>query len=357
MPVRQEPNAGDAAQSALEGFGFSSEKESGQGEDAPPLLLSREGVLLVGVFDGMGGAGGRKYTVEGAPRSGAYLASRAAAQAVVELVDSGWLGQSDNVDEQATQLKQAISGHLKQVASQLDQPESRVRSRLSRLLPTTVALAIARNSADQEGWSIDCFWAGDSRIYLLDPSTGLSQLTMDDTSGGADALADLTSDAQLTNFANADSEFEINVQQVQTNLPFVLMACTDGCFSYMRTPMHFENTLWSTLMNSKSLEDWKTNLKGHLVSLAGDDVSMALTIFGVDREELSKRAFQRSRHVDEDLVQPIDEASRRVSQIEESLSTARDELRDAISTKWEEYRTDYEVRLQANLKNDLGESR
>ena len=59
-------------------FGFNLAKVPGQGEDSDPIVRDGRDLGLVGVFDGMGGAGGTVYETPEGPRTGAYIGSRVA---------------------------------------------------------------------------------------------------------------------------------------------------------------------------------------------------------------------------------------------------------------------------------------
>jgi hypothetical protein len=76
-------------------FCFNLAKATGQGEDADPILREAHGLGLVGVFDGMGGAGGTNYATSEGSRTGAYLASRAAR----EVADARMLDLLQGSDE------------------------------------------------------------------------------------------------------------------------------------------------------------------------------------------------------------------------------------------------------------------
>ena len=75
-------------------FGFNLAKVPDHGEDSDPIVRHGRELGLVAVFDGMGGAGGTVYETPEGPRTGAYLASRAARDVVEErmlaLLDPEW---------------------------------------------------------------------------------------------------------------------------------------------------------------------------------------------------------------------------------------------------------------------------
>ena len=63
-------------------YAFNLAKIPNQGEDSDPILRDGPDLGLIGVFDGMGGAGGTVYETPDGPRTGAYLASRVARDVV-----------------------------------------------------------------------------------------------------------------------------------------------------------------------------------------------------------------------------------------------------------------------------------
>ena len=75
-------------------FGFNLAKIPDQGEDADPIVRDGPDLGLIGVFDGMGGAGGTVYETPDGRRTGAYLASRIARDVVearmIDLLEPDW---------------------------------------------------------------------------------------------------------------------------------------------------------------------------------------------------------------------------------------------------------------------------
>ena len=82
-------------------YKFCTAKVAGEGEDADPILRVGPDLGLLGVFDGMGGAGGTVYDTPDGRHSGAYIASRFARNVVerlmLELIKPEW-----NLDGPAT---------------------------------------------------------------------------------------------------------------------------------------------------------------------------------------------------------------------------------------------------------------
>jgi serine/threonine protein phosphatase PrpC len=122
-------------------FAFNLGKIPDQGEDSDPILRDGPDLGLVGVFDGMGGAGGTVYDTPDGRRTGAYLASRIARDVVerrmVDLLEPDW---HLNGKTAASDLQRSVQQALRQRLEELRATPSGLRSRLIRALPTTMAL-------------------------------------------------------------------------------------------------------------------------------------------------------------------------------------------------------------------------
>ena len=94
-------------------------------------------------------------------------------------------------------------------------------------------------------------------------------------------MRNLTDDSVMSNCISADTEFHINHRQVELQTLFLLLGATDGCFAYVRSPMHFEHLLLSTLQEARDAI-WRRALEGAVTAITGDDAAMALLGFGAD---------------------------------------------------------------------------
>ena len=117
-------------------FKFCTAKVAGEGEDSDPILRVGPDLGLLGVFDGMGGAGGRVYDTPDGRHSGAYIASRFARNVVerlmLELIKPEW-----NLDGPATaaELHRVLASSLAARLAELKAPETTLRSKLVKALP------------------------------------------------------------------------------------------------------------------------------------------------------------------------------------------------------------------------------
>lgn len=360
-PVGDAVEAGDEAAERLEGLSggaavgpvlkiwFNLAKIEGRGEDADPILREGRELALVGVLDGMGGAGGTVYDTPQGPRTGAYLASRLAREAVeqkmLQLLDPQW-----NLDGPATaqELHGVVRSVLGAGLQELNAPRSSLRSRLLRALPTTMALmALQRRERDGDAWTCHLFWSGDSRAYVFTPDAGACQLTVDDIRDGGDAMANLREDSVVSNAMSADTDFAVHHCSVELTAPFLAVAATDGCFGYLPTPMHFEHLVLSTLGDSTDAETWSGALQAAIGQVAGDDASMALLGVGADEAALRRLFADRTALLEQENVGPLNDleaqeraARRRLEELRARRSTTEAQL-------WGRYKPGYERYLRA----------
>jgi len=322
---------------------FNLAKINGQGEDADPILHVARDTGLVAVFDGMGGAGGTEYQTPEGPRTGAYLGARAARDAV----DRSVLQLLPAVNDTITgQLHDTIEAALRTRLAELPAQRSMLRSRLLRALPTTMALGAIGRSGDGDGhWNCLLVWAGDSRVYLLQPGAGVSQLTTDDIRDHGDAMENLRQDSLISNAMSADTAFLLNQRQVELTAPFLLIAATDGCFGYLPSPMHFESLLLSTLQNSSDPAMWSAQLQAQITTITGDDASMAVLGIGADHGQFQSLFADRTAALESRWITPLDSLDTQVNDLEQELETLRRHRTNQVAELWAAYRLDYEQYL------------
>jgi hypothetical protein len=325
-------------------FGFNLAKVPGEGEDSDPIVRDGRELGLVAVFDGMGGAGGTVYETPDGPRTGAYLASRVARDVVEErmlaLLDPEW-----NLDGPAAarDLRRSVKHALADTLTGLNAPASGLRSRLLRALPTTMALmALQRREPRMGHWAGHVFWSGDSRVYVFDPVTGAHQLTRDDLRDQGDALVNLRQDSVVSNAMSADVDFVVHHHQVELTAPFLAVAATDGCFGYLRTPIHFEHLVLASLRDSTEIESWSRLLQQRIAVITGDDAAMAVLGVGADHGEFRQLFATRTAEIEQRCVVPLDELESEVGRAEQAVAEAR-RRRAALQTSlWAAYKPEYE---------------
>lgn len=237
------------------------EKKEGRGEDSDPIRFSNNDSILLGVFDGMGGAGGAEcesdFSHDGIHMTKAYVGSRIVKEAIEKSVreNPGILFDSN--------LEVILSNIIRvRYAEEKEKfpPKSKggLRSALIKEYPTTLAISCITRT--HEKFSIDSFWAGDSRNYIWNQD-GLFQISVDDVKGNLDPMQNLHEDAPMSNCIQADGPFKINHKNILINHKdrFVVISATDGCFGYYPSPMDFEKALLDSLINASSLEEFEKN--------------------------------------------------------------------------------------------------
>jgi serine/threonine protein phosphatase PrpC len=325
-------------------------KDPKENEDAEPICLIREGKGLISVFDGMGGAGSSIYrNREGESHTGAYFASRLTRDITDRHFDYLDKNRPFAINtETLKELKNALVGHLKKKLSEFEKNPSRIKSSLSRKLPTT--LASIYFSVDKD-CKVDIVWAGDSRAYLLDVD-GLQQVSRDDIKTTSDEYYDMTQDAPLSNCISADSDFELRHLSFSTKLPAILLVATDGCYGYVNTPAHFEHLLIDTLLRSKDDQEWGENISAALMSVSSDDFSMALVCFGWGKFENIKNTFRNRLKAVSEIIVPVDEILNKLDLLDLKIQSYKEERENYLSKKkevysefWSSYKLTYGKRL------------
>jgi serine/threonine protein phosphatase PrpC len=381
MAYSTEISSQEMAEFNIVRFAFMLEQKVGGGEDADPILcLYDSSSGLLGVFDGMGGAGSKLYEGDdGKPYTGAYFAARLARKVVedvfLQIVN---LQQGYKVEDIANELQANLEERFKAEVLRIEQSPSKIKSKLIRRLPTTMAVmhfAKMRNvdykqtrnndwsskskilnipDRRQERFRCGVFWAGDSRCYVLNPN-GLYQVTDDDIESKGDALENLINDSPLSNCINADTHFSINSRTLELVSPFILISATDGCFGYVPTPAHFEYLILNSLEQSETQACWEENLKAELGRIAGDDVSMAVVALGwKDFSDLKKCFHKRHALIEDKYIKPVNELDDNIKAQDDKikeLTLKRNELenhRERLRMSlWNDYKLRYE-----RMKND-----
>jgi hypothetical protein len=186
------------------------------------------------------------------------------------------------------------------------------------------------------------FQAGDSRAYVAEPDGGLRQLTTDHLRSGGDAMRNLTDDSVMSNCISADTEFYIDHHQVQLRAPFLLLCATDGCFAYVRSPMHFEHLLLSTMQGARDVPAWQQALEAEVTAITGDDAAIALLGLGADLDGFKKLFNDRAEEVGRRYIDPLDELDGQVHQAEQQLAELRTRRVELGTELWGAYKGGYE---------------
>jgi serine/threonine protein phosphatase PrpC len=334
-------------------FAFNLGKIPDQGEDSDPILRDGRDLGLIAVFDGMGGAGGTVYETPDGPRTGAYLASRLARDVVerrmLNLLEPDW---NLNGEAAADDLHRSVREALVERLAELKAPASGLRSRLLRALPTTMALlALQRTQPGGATWACHVLWAGDSRAYAFE-AEGARQLTTDDLRDPGDAMANLRRDSVVSNAMSADTDFHVNYRKVELQAPFLVACATDGCFGYVRSPMHFEHLVLSHLLQAPSPDSWSAALQRDITAVTGDDAAMSLLGIGAQFRRFQKLFAPRVEELERQFIGPLEERARAVADAERQLTALRQRQEDITAEIWGRYKPGYERFLRPDEYED-----
>lgn len=237
---------------------FHGEKEPGKGEDGFVYALNESRALL-GVFDGSGD--GQYAALKG--KTGGYLASRAAAGACLHWFEGLEEGQEPDLRDLHDGIRDCLETCRKHGGENAGDPPGE--------LTTTIAAAICRPA--RGGVDVQLYWAGASRVYLLD-SEGLAQLTEDDP-GGVDAMHRPKDEKKSGYGIGFTQNGSIHTARLTMGRPGLLFAATDGCFGGLSTAMEFEYLLLSTLQSAPNAQTWEESLAGSIGKAAKDDYTLS----------------------------------------------------------------------------------
>lgn len=244
--------------------------------------------FIIAALDGCGGSGSKKYE-NYSGKTGAYIASRAVCGGV-----KAWFCESNKDSELKNHVNEALS-----VCKQHADKAGRIMGSLGKAFPTTAA--IITGELKSSCIDVNCYWAGDSRCYILDAS-GLHQLTTDDLDG-QDAMSNLTNDGVMTNVINASTSFEIHSKKLSFENPCILLTATDGCFGYLNSPMEFEHLLIDSLVKAKNMTEWKISLNERMNKVTGDDYTLCVAICGfADFEDIRTNFVKRNEYITEKYI-------------------------------------------------------
>lgn len=329
-------------------------KKVDNGEDAPPLLMDLEGSeytasVLLGVFDGMGGAGSEKIIFpDGTEKTNAYVGSRTTRQLVKQFF--GIQGATDAADvenELKICIKNGLEGKNKELEDSGCSRPSKIVSTLHKKLPTTMALSWYHYTPSHDRLQLTTLWAGDSRCYALSPKKGLLQLTKDDNNS-KDALDALIQAPQMTNCISASQDFTVNRRDFEMEMPCMLFAASDGVFDYFPSPLLVEYNILNTLQLSSSVTEWRDRLEMILDAWKQDDVSMALDLPGFqDFDEVKKNflpRYEMLRSEYKDVIEKGDECTQ--------VLLKKKKMKEDIA-RYSQQKQTIEVSIQT-IETDLG---
>ncbi len=245
--------------------------------------------FIIAAFDGCGGSGSKKYA-NYSGKTGAYIASRAVCGGV-----KAWFCESKEEDKLSSYIQRALS-----VCKQYADNTGLVMGSLSKAFPTTAAIITGQVGKDKV--NTKCYWAGDSRCYMLN-AKGLHQLSADDLYD-QDAMSNLTNDGVMTNVISAGKAFDVHNKSLLVDYPCILLTATDGCFGYLNSPMEFEHLLIDSLVRAKSLTEWKISLNERMNKVTGDDYTLCVAVCGfADFEDIRSSFIERNEYITQRYIE------------------------------------------------------
>lgn len=298
-----------------------------EGEDSF-VLHENPALSWMGVADGCGGLGSRRYAGAGS-HTGAYLASHLVTQAFVTWAQEQRILPSSPEDggRLCRELENDIGQVLKAFLARQDHEEAtRIVGSMQRRLPSTLCAALSTTVVT--AWQEICFlWAGDSRGYVLD-ANGLHQCTQDHLRGAPDAFEALYRDAPLSNLFSVDQPAKLSMRRLRAPLPCVIVLATDGVFGSLMTPMEMEKLLLDTLLSAKSFRSWERKLGNQISKLAQDDATLLLQPCGTtDLDGLKRQMLPRREVLQKQYITPVRRHKR-------DVAFARE--------RWQAYRQEYD---------------
>ena len=287
-------------------------------------------LFCMGVFDGCGGAGSRKYSKYGLDnKTGAWIASRSASNFTENFYRNNefeCLPKDQNDDEK--RFEKSLFKEFSNIKAQCHPNNSMIKGSLVKSFPTTANIAILKKIQENE-FFCEFLSAGDSRGYIL-LDKGLTQITEDDIDELQDANTNLTNDAILNNFVNADFQFEIhrNICGIGTD-KFILITATDGAFAYFRNPMEFEYAILKTMFESQQGQEWEDRLREYIIKYTGDDVTILMAVFGFTSFDEIKKYFEnRYNNLTNKYINPL-------------RGVSEQQYEEKKEILWEEYKKTY----------------
>ncbi len=261
---------------------------AGQDQDAPPVANDK---FLI-VCDGLGGDGSARHIMDsdGQGQKSAYLGSRKLSEICVDFFEENYEALlSKDIKECIEKLKLKINEGLTEYLTKYPKTED---SKGGMVFPTTLASVVYREENDYVNATV--IWAGDSRVFMFTEENALQQLSKDDVEGEFDAC--FGKDCRMSNCISQDEPFCINYASYKLPKHCVIFACSDGCFDFTKSPMHFEMEILKALFDAKKIEfdDLKSSFETVFKNMnCGDDCTLSGVVFNYSSDDI--KGFIRNR--------------------------------------------------------------
>lgn len=292
---------------------------AGQDQDAPPIANDK---FLI-VCDGLGAAGSARHIInsDDQGQKSAFLGSRKLSEICVDFFEENYEALlSADIKKCIEKLKLKINEGLTEHLTKYPKTED---SKGGMVFPTTLASVVYREDNDYINATV--IWAGDSRAYMLTEENSLQQLSKDDVEGEFDAC--FGKDCQMSNCISQDEPFCINYASYKLPKHCVIFACSDGCFDFTKSPMHFEMEMLKALFDAKRIEfdDLKSSFETVLKNMnCGDDCTLSGVVFNYSSDDI--KGFIRNR------VKPLNSLISDFRNAEQAYEKTINEKRTAIRT-------------------------
>ncbi len=261
---------------------------AGQDQDAPPVANDK---FLI-VCDGLGGDGSARHIMDsdGQGQKSAFLGSRKLSEICVDFFEENYEALlSTDIKKCIEKLKLKINEDLTEYLTKYPKTED---SKGGMVFPTTLASVVYREDNDYVNATV--IWAGDSRVFMFTEENSLQQLSKDDVEGEFDAC--FGKDCRMSNCISQDEPFSINYASYKLPKHCVIFACSDGCFDFTKSPMHFEMEILKALFDAKKIEsdDLKSSFETVFKNMnCGDDCTLSGVVFNYSSDDI--KGFIRNR--------------------------------------------------------------
>lgn len=291
----------------------------GQDQDAPPVANDK---FLV-VCDGLGGDGSARHIMDSDAQGqkSAYLGSRKLSEICVEFFNENYEALlSTDVKDCIERLKVKIKDDFTEYLTKYPKTED---SKGGMVFPTTLAAVVYKEEAECVNATV--VWAGDSRVYMFTEENSLQQLSKDDVVGEFDAC--FGKDCRMSNCISQDEPFFVNYASYKLPKNCVIFACSDGCFDFTKSPMHFEMEILKALFDAKKIES--DNLKESFETVfknmnSGDDCTLSGVVFNYSSNDI--KGFIRNR------VKPLNSLISDFRNAEQAYEKTTNEKKSEIRT-------------------------
>lgn len=328
-------------------FTFNVEKIKGRGEDGNPIVefspITKKSFILT--CDGAGGAGSRQYSKNELSITGAKLASMTLSKIGLSLFQE-WENNELEIGSVVEVFKDKVKKEFESLRDQYQSQEIKLKSNLIKEFPATLSLLFI--DIKDCGYILNNFWAGDSRNYIL-TNKGLIQCTKDDLTTDYDPLENIRDDAPMSNLVHGNGEYFINHFEFEhEEKKLIAFSCTDGCFGYYSTPMHFELTLLKMIDQSYDIDNLKDRLIYEFENVSGDDFSMSFICIGFEGfDDVKDYLIQRKKELSltlekiDELKAEADSLNTEREKLKHQLDKLRDEVKNHEDKVWKGYKENY----------------